>query len=226
MKKKLILLSVITVAVVTTITIINVGEVENDDTITVTKPTVVENENDVEDVQENQLVVVEDTPVVEVEPSKTEKTKSSNTTTSTKATNDTTNTSVTTTTTTTTTTAEPTVSKTNNSTDNNKITFRVTAYCACSKCCGSYANNRPKDEAGNPIVVGAAGTQLVSGVSCASPLPFGTQISLDGYGTVVVQDRTAQWVVNKHGTYIADIYFSDHETARQFGLQYIEGVIK
>ena len=224
MKKKLILLAVITVAVVTTITIINVGGAENDDTTTVTKPTVVENENDVEDVQENQLVVVEDTPVVEVEPSKTEKAKSSNTTTSTKTTNDTTNTSVTTTTTTTT--AEPTVSETNNSMDDNKITFRVTAYCACSKCCGSYANNRPKDEAGNPIVVGAAGTQLVSGVSCASPLPFGTQISLDGYGTVVVQDRTAQWVVNKHGTYIVDIYFSDHETARQFGLQYIEGVIK
>ena len=224
MKKKLILLAVITVAVVTTITIINVGGVKNDDTITVTKPTVVENENDVEDVQENQLVVVEDTPVVEVEPSKTEKAKSSNTTTSTKTTNDTTNTSVTTTTTTTT--AEPTVSETNNLTDDNKITFRVTAYCACSKCCGSYANNRPKDEAGNPIVVGAAGTQLVSGGSCASPLPFGTQISLDGYGTVVVQDRTAQWVVNKHGTYIVDIYFSDHETARQFGLQYIEGVIK
>ena len=53
MKNKLILLAVITVAVVTTITIINVGGAKTDDTTTVTKPTVVENENDVEDVHLN-----------------------------------------------------------------------------------------------------------------------------------------------------------------------------
>lgn len=110
-------------------------------------------------------------------------------------------------------------------TNSNSITFRVTAYCACSKCCGSYANNRPIDENGNTIVIGAGGTQLISGVSCASPLPFGTKIALEGYGTVVVQDRTASWVVNKHGKYIADIYFSDHNTALQFGVKNLKGVI-
>lgn len=103
--------------------------------------------------------------------------------------------------------------------------FRVTAYCACEICCGQWALNRPVDEFGKPIVIGAANKPLTTGVSCASPLPFGTEVDLDGYGTVVVEDRTAKWVVEKHGQNIIDIYFDDHETARQFGLQYIEGVI-
>ena len=104
--------------------------------------------------------------------------------------------------------------------------FRVTAYCACEICCGQWALNRPLDEFGNPIVIGAANKPLTTGISCASPLPFGTEVDLDGYGTVVVEDRTANWVVEKHGQNIIDIYFDDHETATQFGLQYIEGVIR
>lgn len=105
------------------------------------------------------------------------------------------------------------------------IIYRVTAYCACEKCCGKWALNRPLDEHGNPIVYGAAGEVLTSGVSVASPLPFGTQIELDGYGIVVVQDRTAKWVVEKYGENIIDIYFDSHEEAWNWGCQYIEGVI-
>ena len=104
--------------------------------------------------------------------------------------------------------------------------FRVTAYCACEICCGQWALNRPVDEYGNPIVIGAANKPLTSGVSCASPLPFGTEIDLGELGTVVVEDRTANWVVEKHGENIIDIYFDNHETARQFGLKYVEGVIR
>lgn len=104
-------------------------------------------------------------------------------------------------------------------------TFRVTAYCACEKCCGVWATKRPLDEAGNPIVYGASGDVLETKVSCASPLAFGTEIELKDYGTVVVQDRTADWVVDKHGEYIIDIYMDNHEEARNWGLQYIEGKI-
>lgn len=106
-----------------------------------------------------------------------------------------------------------------------KIIYRVTAYCACEKCCGKWALNRPLDENGNPIVYGAAGEVLISGVSVASPLPFGTQIELDGYGTVMVHDRTSKWVVEKYGENIIDIYFDSHEEAWNWGCQYIEGVI-
>lgn len=104
--------------------------------------------------------------------------------------------------------------------------YRVTAYCACEKCCGKWANNRPLDENGNPIVVGAWGKELTTNFSCASPMAFGTQVELTGFGTVEVQDRTADWIVEKHGENILDIYMADHNEALEFGVQYIEGVIK
>ena len=105
-------------------------------------------------------------------------------------------------------------------------TFRVTAFCSCEKCCGEWANNRPVDENGQPIVYGASGEQLVDWYSCASPLEFGTQIELDGIGVVEVHDRTAQWVVNKYGSNLIDIYMNDHQQALEFGVKYVEGVIK
>jgi hypothetical protein len=101
--------------------------------------------------------------------------------------------------------------------------FRVTAYCPCEVCCGEYAIGRPKDEYGNPIVFGAMGVELTDWYSVASPLPFGTQIELDGIGTVEIQDRTANWVVEEHGQYILDIYMTDHQEAWDFGVQYIRG---
>lgn len=106
------------------------------------------------------------------------------------------------------------------------ILFRVTAYCACEKCCGSWADNRPLDQNGNSIVYGASGVELKNKYSCASPLDFGTIIDLEGIGEVEVQDRTSDWVVEKYGQFIIDIYFNDHEEALNFGVQYIEGVIK
>lgn len=105
------------------------------------------------------------------------------------------------------------------------VMYRVTAYCSCEKCCGKWAKLRPLDEHGNPIVKGAAGTVLATGISCASTYPFGTEINLNGFGTVIVEDRTAGWVVDKYGENIIDIYFDDHQTAREFGVQYMEGVV-
>ena len=93
--------------------------------------------------------------------------------------------------------------------------FRVTAYCSCEICCGQWAENRP-----DGIVYGASGEELVAGVSCASPLPFGTVLEIEGAGTYIVQDRTASWVVDKYGENIVDIYFDDHQAALEFGLQY------
>lgn len=107
-----------------------------------------------------------------------------------------------------------------------KVLYRVTAYCACEECCGEWANKRPLDENGEPIVVGAWGVELVDNFSAASPMAFGTQVELDGIGTVEIQDRTAQWVVDRFGEDVIDIYMNDHITASEFGVQYIEGVIK
>lgn len=99
--------------------------------------------------------------------------------------------------------------------------FRVTAYCACEKCCGEWAKNRP-----NGVVYGAAGIELVAGVSAASPLPLGTVVEVEGLGEYVVQDRPAKWVIEKYGENQLDIYFDSHEEACAFGLQYLNVYIK
>lgn len=93
--------------------------------------------------------------------------------------------------------------------------YRITAYCGCETCCGQWAANRPEGK-----VFGAAGVELQPGVSVASPLPFGTTLEIEGLGEYVVQDRIAQWVVDKYNGETVDIYFSDHESACEFGLQY------
>lgn len=95
--------------------------------------------------------------------------------------------------------------------------FRITAYCSCKKCCGKWADNRP-----NGIVYGASGKELKAGVSVASPLPFGTELYIDGLGDYVVQDRTANWVVEKYGEGIVDVYFDSHEAACEFGLKHLD----
>lgn len=102
-----------------------------------------------------------------------------------------------------------------------KTLFRVTAYCACEKCCGEWAKNRP-----NGVVVGAAGIELVAGVSAASPLPLGTVVEVEGLGEYVVQDRPAKWVIEKYSENQLDIYFDNHEEACAFGLQYLNVYIK
>ena len=99
--------------------------------------------------------------------------------------------------------------------------FRVTAYCACEKCCGEWAKNRP-----NGVVYGAAGIELIAGVSAASPLPLGTVVEVEGLGEYVVQDRPAKWVIEKYGENQLDIYFDNHEEACAFGLQYLNVYIK
>lgn len=95
-------------------------------------------------------------------------------------------------------------------------TFRVTAYCACEKCCGKWSLNRP-----DGVVYGAEGTVLQPGVSCASTLPFGTILEIDDYGVVVVQDRIAKWVTREYGDNCIDIYLDSHDDACSFGLKYM-----
>ena len=90
---------------------------------------------------------------------------------------------------------------------------RITAFCACSVCCGEWANNRPLDADGNPIVYGASGNVLTPGVSVACSLPFGTEIEIDGLpGTYIVEDRTAEWIQDKYNSMTVDIYMPTHES--------------
>lgn len=94
---------------------------------------------------------------------------------------------------------------------------RITVYCGCSKCCGKWAENRPLDTQGNPIVKGASGEVLIPGVSVASSLPFGTRLMFAGMtDTFVVQDRPAKSILQKYDDFIIDVYFSNHDQAYRF----------
>ncbi len=83
-------------------------------------------------------------------------------------------------------------------------TFKVTAYCACSKCCGSYANG-----------ITATGTRVTAGKTIAvdkNVIPLGTTVYIDGV-PYVAEDTGV------HGNAI-DLYMDSHSAALQWGVKY------
>ena len=86
-------------------------------------------------------------------------------------------------------------------------TYKLTAYCACKKCCGKTDG------------ITASGVKAVEGITVAADtrvLPFGTKVLIDGH-EYTVQDKGGAIKGNK-----IDIYFEDHMTAKKFGVQYKE----
>jgi 3D (Asp-Asp-Asp) domain-containing protein len=91
--------------------------------------------------------------------------------------------------------------------------FKLTAYCACFKCCGKH----PDDAA---YGITKSGVRAVEGVTVAADpkvIPLGTEIIIDGYGEYTVQD-TGGAIKGKR----IDVYFEDHQEALEFGVQYKE----
>ena len=80
----------------------------------------------------------------------------------------------------------------------------VTAYCACTTCCGDQAAS-----------ITASGVKPISGVTIAASrtLPIGTKVIINNH-TYVVQDRLARRYDSRF-----DIYFDSHQDAKKFGKQ-------
>lgn len=98
-------------------------------------------------------------------------------------------------------------------------TFRLTAYCSCHKCCGRWAEGRPIDENGNEIVLGAAGFVLSEGYSIAvdpAVIHYGTKVVFNGHEYMAMDCGSGI-----DGNCI-DVYFADHQSALNFGMQYAE----
>ena len=78
----------------------------------------------------------------------------------------------------------------------------ITAYCACTICCGKNAKG-----------ITAAGTRPVQGRTVAAPrnVPLGTKVLIDGK-PFTVEDRTARRFDGRW-----DIYFERHQDAKNFG---------
>ncbi|MDR0314410.1 MAG: 3D domain-containing protein [Oscillospiraceae bacterium] len=98
-------------------------------------------------------------------------------------------------------------------------TFKITAYCPCSKCCGIWAKNRPIGSNGNEVIMTASGQRAVPGRSAAVDtrvIPFGTKFLIDG----------KEYIAHDTGSAIRgntiDLMFKTHEEALNFGRKYRE----
>jgi 3D (Asp-Asp-Asp) domain-containing protein len=93
------------------------------------------------------------------------------------------------------------------------ILMEVTAYCACTRCCGPRA--RGLTASGKPVTYNggrfvAADTRL---------LKFNTKLLIPGYGggqPVEVIDRGGAIKGNK-----LDVFFDSHQEARRWGRQWL-----
>ena len=95
-------------------------------------------------------------------------------------------------------------------------TWKITAYCACQKCCGKSPDN-PK------YGITATGTVATQGRTIAADpkvLPYGTVVYIDGHAYTVEDCGGA--IKNER----IDIYFDSHEAALQWGVRYREVFIE
>lgn len=94
--------------------------------------------------------------------------------------------------------------------------YKITAYCACEICCGEWANNRPVDSNGCPVVYTASGERAVSGMTVAvdpEVIPYGTTILIAG------KEYTAQDCGGAIKGKRIDVYFDSHMEAQDYGVQ-------
>lgn len=84
-------------------------------------------------------------------------------------------------------------------------TLVITAYCACTTCCGPRAKG-----------ITAMGRVPVQNVTVAASrrIPLGTSLAIDGIGWRRVEDRLAKRYDDR-----VDVYFTRHADAIRFGLQ-------
>lgn len=85
--------------------------------------------------------------------------------------------------------------------------FKLTAYCPCTKCCGKNDG------------ITATGTKATAGRTVAvdpKKIPYGTELIING-NTYTAEDCGDMIKENR-----IDIFFSDHQTALNFGVQYAE----
>lgn len=84
--------------------------------------------------------------------------------------------------------------------------FKLTAYCACVKCCGKS----------NGITASGAKATAGRTVAVDSSIPFGTRLIIDGH-EYVAEDRGGGIKGNR-----IDVFCSSHAEAIKFGVQYKE----
>jgi len=90
--------------------------------------------------------------------------------------------------------------------------WKITAYCACQKCCGKFSDGY--FSSGRAVYYG--------GVAC-NWLNFGTKLRI-GDKIYTIEDRGAKSLFGDKSNHIKhiDIYMPKHDDALKFGVQYLE----
>ena len=92
------------------------------------------------------------------------------------------------------------------------VLMRVTAYCACPKCCGEYSDG-----------ITASGHKIKAGdtfVAADGRYAFGSEMVIEGYNggkAVKVLDRGGAIKGDK-----IDVFFGSHQEALEWGVRYIK----
>jgi 3D (Asp-Asp-Asp) domain-containing protein len=96
------------------------------------------------------------------------------------------------------------------------VRMRVTGYCACPRCCGSFSDgltaNMHKIRRGDTFV------------AADKRVPFGTEMIIPGYNSdrpVTVKDRGRLIRGNR-----LDVFFNNHRTAQKWGARYVDVLVK
>lgn len=102
----------------------------------------------------------------------------------------------------------------------------LTANAVTYKCYASlYGNCRVTAYSGtNGVTYGASGNTLVPNVSVAASrnIPLGTQLYIEDFGIVTVEDRTAKWYDDEHDGMIIDLYLDSYDSACQWGVHNLD----
>ena len=98
-----------------------------------------------------------------------------------------------------------TLPRTSSSSTTGGTTYKITAYCPCSKCCGKTTGRT------------ASGTKATAGrtVAASSKFAFGTKLNIGGH-IYTVEDRGGAVNGNK-----IDIFVNTHSEALQWGVRYM-----
>ncbi|MFZ9033020.1 MAG: 3D domain-containing protein [Anaerohalosphaeraceae bacterium] len=96
------------------------------------------------------------------------------------------------------------------------VRMRVTGYCPCSQCCGSFSDgitaNNHHIQPGDTFV------------AADKSYPFGTEMAIPGYNS----DRAVK-VMDRGGAIKGsrlDLFFHTHQQALQWGVQHLDVLIK
>lgn len=87
---------------------------------------------------------------------------------------------------------------------NDRVKFKLTAYCPCKECSGKW---------GSMTSTGVTAREGITIAVDPNVIPYGSTVEIEGYGTYIAEDCGVK------GNQI-DIYFCNHQDTVNFGVRY------